>query len=73
VSLVRALRKVNSKVPVIAASGLGSGTTPGREDELKALGVEHRLGKPYSVGKLIATLHEILAPPAPARETERDS
>jgi PAS domain S-box-containing protein len=62
VSLVRALRKVNSKVPVIAASGLGSGTTPGREDELKALGVEHRLGKPYSVGK-----------PAPARETERDS
>ncbi len=62
-SMVRAIRRMNSKVPVIAASGLGSAGAAGREDELKTLGVEHRLSKPYSVEKLITTLHELLKQP----------
>jgi two-component system, cell cycle sensor histidine kinase and response regulator CckA len=63
VALVRVLRKINPKLPIIVASGLYSGGAPGREEELKKLGVEHRLGKPYSVEKLINILHELLKPP----------
>src|SRR5207244_209039 len=57
VALVQALRKIEPGVKVIAASGRGSG---GRGADLKAVGINKFLTKPYAAEKLMAVLHELL-------------
>jgi len=69
VSLVRILKKMEPGLNVIAASGRGSG---GKASDLKALGVEKFLAKPYAAEKLMLTLHELLHEKTPngvSRET----
>jgi two-component system, cell cycle sensor histidine kinase and response regulator CckA len=54
---IRALRKMNPQVRVIAASGLAVGD---KAAEAAAVGVEAFLAKPYTAEKLLKTLAEIL-------------
>lgn len=55
----RALRRLNAKVKVIAASGLGAsgGVTQAVES-----GIEQFLPKPYTAETLLRTIHEVLHP-----------
>ncbi len=57
VALARVLKKMEPGLNVIAASGRGSG---GKASDLKALGVETFLTKPYAIDKLVKTLHGLL-------------
>ena len=59
VALVRALRKMDPGVKVIAASGRGSG---GKATEFSALGISKFLTKPYAAEHLMMALHELLTP-----------
>lgn len=54
---IRALRRMNDKVKIIAASGLGAGQRPG-EGPLE--GVSVFLNKPYTAEKLLKTLAGVL-------------
>jgi two-component system cell cycle sensor histidine kinase/response regulator CckA len=63
--LIRALKTEFPKVKIIASSGLGSGLGsgaqgPDRLAELKALGVNVFLSKPYSTDKLLRLIHKTL-------------
>ena len=60
VALIRALRRMSSRVRFIATSGQGDQT---RNSELQALGVTAWLAKPYDVKKLLRTLHQLLGRP----------
>ena len=51
---IRALRKLNSTLPIIAASGLPTA-------EINSLSVNGFLSKPYTAEKLLTTLAEVLA------------
>jgi PAS domain S-box-containing protein len=55
---IRALRQINPRVKVIAASGLGSHPS---HDALRELGVKHFVSKPYATETILRMLQEILA------------
>ncbi|HEX6625479.1 MAG TPA: PAS domain S-box protein, partial [Pyrinomonadaceae bacterium] len=57
---IRALRRMNPRVKVIAASGL---TGNGQSAEAEAAGVKTFLAKPYTAEKLLKTLAELLSQP----------
>ena len=57
---IRALKKMNSKVKIIAASGLTASNKPG-EGALE--GVEIFLSKPYTAEKLLIALSKLLSTP----------
>ena len=57
VALVRVLRKMEPELNVIAASGRGSG---GKASDLKTLGINKFLTKPYAAEKLMMALQELL-------------
>jgi PAS domain S-box-containing protein len=54
---IQVLRKMNPKLPIIAASGL---STEGQVAKAKDLGVKHFLAKPYTAEALLKVLQEIL-------------
>lgn len=54
---IRALRKMNARMPIIAVSGL---VEKGRSVEISALGVEIFLRKPYTTEVLLEALHSAL-------------
>ena len=58
-ALIRALRKMNPGVPIIAMSGLFS---EAQANELKGLNVEAMISKPYSAETLLSGLDELLHP-----------
>ncbi len=60
---IRALRQINPRVKVIAASGLGSHPN---HDALHELGVKYFMAKPYAAETLLQKLQEILAEPPAA-------
>ena len=55
--LTRALKRINSNVSIIAATGQSDDA---RNSELKQLGVKAILQKPYRTEKLLAALHETI-------------
>ena len=55
--VIRILRGMNAKLPIIAASGLDSA---GYAPKLADLGVSHILPKPYTTGALLRMLNQIL-------------
>jgi PAS domain S-box-containing protein len=57
VSLSRALKEIDPQVKIIACTGHATET---REVELRALGVNVILSKPYDAKKLVSTLHEAI-------------
>jgi PAS domain S-box-containing protein len=61
VTLVRALQKMKPGIPVIASTGLGE---KAHLAELKAMGIETILNKPYSADTLLRTIHGMLHPPS---------
>lgn len=58
VALVKELRSLDGKVPVLAATGVASQEDL---DELARLGVARVLRKPYAAGDLLAALGEVLS------------
>ncbi len=56
-AMIRALRKMNNEVKIIAMSGLLSA---GDTDELEALGVTSRLTKPFTAQAVVRTVNEVL-------------
>jgi CheY-like chemotaxis protein len=64
-ALIRALKKVEPQVRVVASSGMGCAQGPhSRLPELSALGVGRFLSKPYKAIELLQTLRETIdAPP----------
>jgi two-component system cell cycle sensor histidine kinase/response regulator CckA len=80
-STIRALRKIDPSIKIIASSGLGN---DGRIAELQGLGVEGYLTKPYTADKLLAVVQDVvkiksgadrqsLPAPPPIREKVSDS
>ena len=62
VALARALRSVNSKVRILGCSGFsGSGPYGMRLQELRELGVERILEKPFAVNEMLVAVHEALS------------
>ena len=59
VALIRALRKMKPRLPVIASTGLGE---KAHLAELKAMGIEVILYKPYRAAALLRTVHDVLHP-----------
>jgi len=60
-AMTRALRNLDSRVPIIASTGLMN--PPGEEDragKLRDLGVRHFLRKPFQAEELLMMLHETL-------------
>ncbi|MFN7948090.1 MAG: PAS domain S-box protein [Blastocatellia bacterium] len=57
-ALIRALRKINPEVRIIASSGL---TENGKAAEITQSGVRTFLAKPYSADKLLKALAEVLS------------
>jgi PAS domain S-box-containing protein len=57
VTLVRALRKMKSDIPIIASTGQGDQTEMA---ELRSLGVKNFLTKPYNTEQLLTTIHDVL-------------
>jgi PAS domain S-box-containing protein len=55
--LVRALKKLNSSIAIIASTGQADES---RQSELKQLGVRAILLKPYRTDKLLGALHDII-------------
>jgi two-component system cell cycle sensor histidine kinase/response regulator CckA len=54
---IRALQRLNPKLKLIAASGIGSNT---KITEVEALGVQAFLPKPYALEMLLQTVHKVL-------------
>jgi len=54
---IRALRRMDPKVRIVAASGLGGG---GAVDRVAQEGVRHFLPKPYTADQLLDKIHEML-------------
>lgn len=67
VALIRALRQMKADVPIIASTGMGEKARP---SELKGIGVEKMLYKPYSADTLLHTIHRALHPPASRRRSD---
>ena len=60
-TLTRALRDLNSSVPVVATTGLMNPPgEPDRAAQLRELGVKHFLAKPFQADTLLTTLHNAL-------------
>ena len=59
-ALIRALRKLNPELKIIAMSGL---MNDGNTNELRSLNVDSFLSKPFSADKLLTTLSAILHNP----------
>jgi len=59
VNLARALKKLNPQVKIITSTGQATET---RQAELRKLGVNVILHKPYAADKLLAALHKALHP-----------
>ena len=59
IATIRALQKLNPHVKIIASSGL---TENARALEASNAGVKTFLSKPYTAGKLLKTLEEVLGP-----------
>jgi PAS domain S-box-containing protein len=59
VALVRALQKMKPGIPVIASTGLGE---KAHLAELKEMGIETVLKKPYNADTLLHTIHGVLHP-----------
>jgi PAS domain S-box-containing protein len=57
VTFIRALRKMNPEVPIIASTGQGE---PPLLSELESLAVKHFLPKPYGTEGLLSKVHEAL-------------
>ena len=57
VSLTRALKEINPRVKIIASTGHA---TKENQSELKALGVNVIMGKPYTINQLLTVLHEAI-------------
>ena len=55
---IQVLRRMNSQIPIIAASGLANGPYTA---QLNSLGVKHVLPKPYTAETLLKTLRQVLA------------
>jgi hypothetical protein len=63
-SLIRALRRLDPDLPIMAATGLASPTDPERTMmELQELGVYRVLHKPFEFQELLTALYELLNPP----------
>jgi CheY-like chemotaxis protein len=58
-SLIRALRKLDTQIKIIAMSGLVS---EGQSGELAELGIDLFLSKPYTAETLLTSLNEVLGP-----------
>jgi two-component system cell cycle sensor histidine kinase/response regulator CckA len=56
-AMIRAVRKMNPQLPIIAASGL---IAPAQTAELQSLNVADFLPKPYTAEKLLTTIGELL-------------
>ena len=61
VATIRAMKRMNPKVKVIAASGIGDHPNL---DSVRALGVKHFLSKPYTAETLLQMLQVVLAEPS---------
>ena len=59
VALVRALQRMKPGIPVIASTGLGE---KAHLAELKTMGIETFLSKPYNADTLLRTIHGVLRP-----------
>ena len=55
---IQVLRRMDPRLPIIAASGL---TSNGQAAEVAGLGVQHFLPKPYTAEALLTTLRQMLA------------
>jgi len=64
---VRALREVNGKVPVIAMTGVGHSA---KVEEMRQLGVQSFLEKPFTADALVRAVHRGLQTSAPASSRE---
>lgn len=62
IALVRDLRARDVRIPVIAMTGVGD---TAKSDELRRLGVDHFLAKPFSTADLLATVRRLLGPTSP--------
>jgi PAS domain S-box-containing protein len=60
IALVRALRKMQPDIPIVASTGLGEKT---QLAELKALGIAELLHKPYGADSLLKMVHDLLHSP----------
>lgn len=58
-ALIRALRKLDPQIKIIAMSGLVS---EGQSGELSELGIDAFLAKPYTAETLLVTLNDVLGP-----------
>ncbi len=59
--LIRVLKEIDPRVKIIASSGLDQDAEESfRPEELKALGVNSFLSKPYTADKLLIALRELL-------------
>lgn len=58
-STIRALKKINPQIKIIASSGL---TESGKANELLKLGVHTFLQKPYTAEKLLTAIAELIRP-----------
>ncbi|HXT40198.1 MAG TPA: PAS domain S-box protein [Candidatus Angelobacter sp.] len=67
VALIRAVRKLDPRIKVVASSGLGQAD---KMAELKNLSVKTFLAKPYTAENLLVTLQELLHGPARPDENE---
>ena len=63
-TLAGVLKRLNPSLEIAISSGLMGGLDDAAREALRALGVTHFLAKPYSIETLLATVHEILHPPA---------
>ena len=56
IAFISALRRIDPRVKIIAASGLS-----GNESRAASVGVKHFLAKPYTADLMLSTLREVLA------------
>ncbi len=59
-ALIRALRRLNPRVRIIASTGH---CEDARREELKSRGVEAVMSKPYNTASLLKTIHEVITAP----------
>lgn len=61
VTMIQVLKRLNPQLRVLVSSGLASsGRVERRKQELRALGVESILPKPYTADKILAAMHALL-------------